>query len=200
MNDEAPKMNKAERLAVASVVAPFIRENADIARRRVVKKYDQKIFEETGKLEATGFTTWAEVIASQMRRHALEIDVQPGVRRTETFCIRCKKPFPLHTYGRATSVLCDACKDVKCVDCKVRLSASACRSRQGDVKRCKGCHSAYMRAARDDAKERTPRTHCRRGHEQTENNIIVRRSGARVCRTCTNDRKRAARLARKKAA
>lgn len=35
------------------------------------------------------------------------------------------------------------------------------------------------------------RTHCKRGHERTEENIYVEsRSGARLCRVCRNERKR----------
>lgn len=35
------------------------------------------------------------------------------------------------------------------------------------------------------------RTHCKRGHERTEENVYLEpRSGARVCRVCRNDRKR----------
>jgi hypothetical protein len=64
-------------------------------------------------------------------------------------------------------------------------------------RRCLTCHNARNRAVR--ARNYTPtgrgraalRTHCKAGHEYTEQNTYRTREGHRQCRTCHRERQRA---------
>jgi hypothetical protein len=70
----AVPMSKADRLAVAGVVAPFIREGATSYSLRRVARID-------ANGNVVGYTTLAAVQKVLLERHKIEIAVQPGIRR-----------------------------------------------------------------------------------------------------------------------
>jgi hypothetical protein len=74
--------SKAERLAVAGVIAPVLRESEGHARERRVA-----LVNASG--EVTGYSSVSEVRRSILLRARIELDVQPGSRPKKTVCERC---------------------------------------------------------------------------------------------------------------
>lgn len=85
MTDEGERLNKAERLAVAAAVAPSLRRADERTRQRRIARVDAE-----GKV--TGYTTLGAVQDALLAKHAIEIDVQPGVRAKEIICETCGIP------------------------------------------------------------------------------------------------------------
>lgn len=79
----APKMNKAERLAVAGAVAPTLRAQSERTRQRVVKVYDQA----TG--EVVRHATLADVQRGILETAKIELAVGEGARPTHVPCEFC---------------------------------------------------------------------------------------------------------------
>lgn len=87
-------MNKAERLAIARVVAPALRRAtaeahemygvADAKMRRVAR------VDADGKV--VGYTTLAEVQKALLKAHAIEIETVDGARPKDVICELCGKP------------------------------------------------------------------------------------------------------------
>lgn len=75
-------MNKAQRLAVAGVVAPHLREQSDKAAKRRVARVDKD-----GNV--VGYTTLAEVQRALLERQKIELEVIDGVRPKEIVCAQC---------------------------------------------------------------------------------------------------------------
>lgn len=94
--------NKAERLALAGAVAPFLRDQSERAASRRVTRVDKD-----GNV--VGYTTLAEVQQGLLRRHEIEIDVAPDERPREFFCQRCGLPSPMPERG-AQPKHCSRCE------------------------------------------------------------------------------------------
>lgn len=152
------RMNKAQRLAIAGTVAPFVRESAEVASVRRVARVDANGI-------VVGYTTLAEVQKSLLRRHEIEIATQPGVRPKQTICVGCGVPTRLARVGSRRRY-CDSCQRPKCSDCGKQLDAAVGR------RRCMDCHLAR--------KSRS----CKRGHEFTEANTRTDKRGRRACKRC----------------
>lgn len=99
---EDMRMNKAKRLAIAGVVAPFLREGADKALKRRVARVDAE-----GRV--VGYTTLAEVQKALLERATIELAVQPNTPPRETICRVCGRLFSLPAWKRRPPKECDAC-------------------------------------------------------------------------------------------
>lgn len=168
-------MTKAERLELAGLVAPTVREaDARLRRRRV------KLTDADGNVvrEVT-----ADVVRdSMLARHALEVAVQPEVRPEWFTCTHCGKHTRTPVRGRGNPPKrCENCRAVRCVDCGARMHASrlspsakstcparcmACRRKEAAAKvplRCSECGKQLSKDSRfpSYAKRRTwsPRCH-----------------------------------------
>lgn len=118
MSDDGEKMNKAERLAVAGAVAPYVREAAERTSQRRVALYNQH----SPGQETTRYASLLDVQKGVLERAKIEIEVQPDVKRPKrTICTKCGKlAKPAYKVGRVPK-LCDACRGDSCQDCGVRL-------------------------------------------------------------------------------
>lgn len=119
VNGPGPE-NKAERLALAGVVAPFLRESVERTAKRRVARVD-----ESGNV--VGYTTLAEVQKALLKRHQIEIDVQPGVKAVEVPCPSCGLPIKKPKTG---------CTPKRCLRCKL-----------GNQKHCAGFNGEHCRVA-----------------------------------------------------
>lgn len=100
MSDEqTDEWNKAERLAVASVVAPSLRAAAEKTKARRVALVDKD-----GNV--TGYTSLAKVQESLLRARELELAVGDGVRPKEVFCRRCGKTVKTNPKGGSLPSAC----------------------------------------------------------------------------------------------
>ncbi|MCW5834514.1 MAG: hypothetical protein KIS78_19085 [Labilithrix sp.] len=121
----AEKMNKAQRLAIAGVVAPFLREGAERAAKRRVAKVDKD-----GNV--VGYTTLAEVQAKILERAEIEIAVQDGVRPKEVICKYCGKVIRVKgdAKGAPPRQCPDGCvRDCATPGCEGRISKVSARRR-----------------------------------------------------------------------
>lgn len=60
----------------------------------------------------------------------------------------------------------------------------------GGERVCRTCKNAATRASREKRKATHPRTHCRLGHELTQDNTWVKKDGRRQCKLCLAHGKR----------
>lgn len=141
MNSDQPetRWNKAERLAVAGAVAPSIRSQ----ELRRVARVDSE-----GNI--VGYSTLAEVQASLLKRHEIEIEVTDGVRPKEWFCEKCGLPCKVR--HRQTVPRCERCTFLKCADCGKAFprcySAPSMQRRGHKEKVCRPCMSKRVAAAK----------------------------------------------------
>lgn len=157
-------MNKAERLAVAGVLAPQIRGQADRLARRPVKIWNQQTGETVGVMSALDVQKGINATAN------IEFDVMPDTRPQATPCGRCGAPVPQADRAPLRKH-CDRCTGVRCKTCgKVKSNKV-----RGYPQNCAECKRAADR-----------KTHCARGHEFTPENIQKNSRGGRACRTCAN--------------
>jgi hypothetical protein len=135
-------ISKAERLALASQVAPILRADPSLRSKRVT------LTNKEGKI--TGYSTIGEVQDSLLRRHQIEIDVQPDVRPKETICYVCGKPIKVMKRGHIPTchplcsgkVLC-ACGRLTGRSASYRGSTRCVKCRLSDISisipNCKDC-------------------------------------------------------------
>jgi hypothetical protein len=114
MSDE--RWNKAERLAVAGVVAPALRGQAAETSKRRVARVDA-----AGNV--VGYTTLAEVQAALVAKRGLEIQTVDGVRPSEALCERCGLPAKVRRASRVVGNVtrCERCTYLRCADCGKKL-------------------------------------------------------------------------------
>ncbi len=137
----AEKLTKAEKLALVGAVAPTLRENADRAKARRVALVDKD-----GNV--TGYTTLLEAQKSLLKRHALEIEVQPGEKPKAVPCKRCGLPAPVPKVGRPPQ-FCVNCKSARCARCHAPLKKGATlpwkNARRKSAPKCAACVAAEVK-------------------------------------------------------
>lgn len=138
--------SKAENLALVSVLAPHLREAVNRAAARRVARVD-------AQGNVVGYTTLVEVQKSLLRRHALEIELQPDERPREVFC-SCGLPIKVAKVGR-TPTHCTRCKSDRCSKCDGPLAKGSCapwkiaqRRAKGIEPVCSSCKRARLEAIR----------------------------------------------------
>lgn len=180
------KMNKAERLAVASVVAPFLREGAEKARQRRVARVDKD-----GSV--VGYTTLDEVQKALFARQKIEIEVVDGVRPKQIVCERCGKLRKVPKKGH-TPKTCEACLYVNtCADCAAPVhplanAPSRIKKRNGQMARCWDCGlAARISSRKATARPRLSCTDCGAALSYNAGNpgqMARRKDGKARCRKC----------------
>lgn len=192
--------SRAQRLAIAGVVAPHLREQIASGGSRRVARVDA-----TGNV--VGYTTLAEIQKSLLALERIEIDVLPGVRPKRRLCELCEKPFAVPVRSGPPATLCRKCSQPKCLDCPKRVD-------RVEVQRCKRCAARHTNAGRKksrpckDCGVELPRTSraargggrcakchlasrktatCPNGHAFTVSNTALKTNGARRCKQCARD-------------
>jgi hypothetical protein len=139
MSEATPaKMNKAERLALASAVAGQVRQQAQRPRRVV-------LVDKEGKPK--GETTNVEVAKSLLRRTEIEFSVQEDKKSPLKKCAWCGGPFVREKKKTGgVRIHCDKCRRAfrECQKCKVPVSAAAGShaKRKNRLPLCKNCKPA----------------------------------------------------------
>lgn len=171
-------MNKAQRLAVAGLVAPVVRESAasNQARRVALVDADGNV---------TGYTTLAEVQRQILERAQIEFEVQPDKRPERSVCVKCGAVFRQKPGGLAKQ--CEGCRRGTCLDCHAQLPVQS-NANKRRRKRCGACSIAHRKAARLDKVKRWCCTDC--GAPTSSSNTKRCRScyekstGHRACSKC----------------
>lgn len=194
MSDDSDiKMNKAERLAIAGAVAPYVREGAEKNRQRRVALVDKD-----GNV--TGYTTLADAQKAILERAKIEIAVVEGNRPEKTICTVCG--CVMRTCPQDRLYLCSKCKAPPCEACGKKLSKSTVYRALKDIcaARCGDCRvSRNLSKLVEKRRELAAAvTHCPKGHPYSEENTALRASGKRSCRTCARDRSAARRAANRR--
>lgn len=107
--------SKVERLAVAAVIAPNVREQHDAASSRRVALVDAD-----GNI--TGYTTLAEVKKQILARAKIELDVTHGSKAKKLVCRACGETFARKAHAKVERRLCPACASPPCAQCSKPLS------------------------------------------------------------------------------
>lgn len=163
-------LSKAEKLAIAGVVAPV---------KRSQKAHDRVVTLESGR-KISG----AKMLEKLCERIGVELEPKDGIRPTRVVCERCGRVVGTNKIG-VVSVVCGLCKRPPCGSCGKTVSAKAASLAFEEQRepRCKECSYRIRR-------ETVPSV-CKRGHSMAGYNI--ERSGKLTwCRTCKRDRARAA--------
>lgn len=116
---EEERWSKVERLAVAASVAPTLRSQGATTRMRRIARVD-------ADGNVIGYTTLGELQQSLLKRKAIEIAVQPGVRPEAVFCGACGLPVPQASTGRDRK-FCDRCKNERRKRLKKTPQCAVCR-------------------------------------------------------------------------
>lgn len=144
---EPAQRTRAERLAIAGVIAPVVRGQSEQAAARRIYRVDAE-----GKV--VGVTTLAAVQNAVLLAHRLEFDVLDGVRPDTTFCEKCGLPIkPLRNSGKLPK-RCrhgEGCaKHTKCAgaDCsevapRKAMTPVAVRRRNGRPWMCIACFAKW---------------------------------------------------------
>jgi hypothetical protein len=144
------KWNKAERLAVASAVAPLLRSQGERALARRVARVDKD-----GKV--VGYTTLAEVQKSLLRRREIELETVKGVRPKAVICENCGKDVPVKRKGGRLPTMCETkggcfrqkqCARPKCRNkpTKSAFVPHCVRARNGEPWVCQSCRASETMA------------------------------------------------------
>lgn len=142
--------SKAERLAVASAIAPVLRATSEATKRRRVAVVD-------AEGNVVGYRTLAEVQEKLLEAKKLELEVDDGVRPKELMCRQCGSIFIIGSRGPQPG-LCNGCKRGRCVQCK-RVRPS--RPQDGKPNElCAGCLRDQRRQRRADFLEQVARVQC----------------------------------------
>ncbi len=199
MADETQAWNKAERLQVAGLVAPRLRDQDDRTKSRRVAKVDA-----AGNV--VGYVSLADVQKGLLRKQEIEFDVADGVRPKERLCRLCGRPFRVPLIKGRVPTVCLICRDPLCQDCGTVLKkrgtqlgqrravrCGKCRhlAGRGPLRMCPDCGGPISRDRRTvrcercrpartiepvlcaDCKKPLTRRACRRAHER-ENASLVR--------------------------
>ena len=147
-------MNKAQRLAVAGVVAPFLRDQSAATTQRRVAVIPANLPPDAPWAEnVKSYTTLAKAQQVQLERQRIEIEVVEGVRPKTVVCENCARTIQVARYGGIPRVCprsgcdpqtvcpgwgetegtCDA------VPKKNSLNPSVVKARGGQPWRCKSC-------------------------------------------------------------
>lgn len=182
MSDDKPddtRLNKAEKLAVTGAVASSVRKGAEQASKRRVARVDKD-----GNI--VGYTSLALVQQALLAKHALEIEVQPGVRPSEAPCKKCGLPLKVSRVGGVPQK-CRACARGKCFDCGALVNN---HKRKHPSKRCRDC---LAKRATEKGRVRTP-MNCKYCGKQlslnASNTHAAKTTGSAACRPCKESEER----------
>lgn len=142
--------NKAERLALAAVIAPGIRETESEARGRRVARLGSD-----GRV--VGYTDVAEFRKSILRRAEIEIGVVGNIRPKRSVCTQCGGIIQVPQTG-SVPTLCKGCKP--CLGCGGPTSGKKlCSGCTSNKKKppilCWVCNTALPRSARESRRLET---------------------------------------------
>lgn len=124
---------RLEALAIASYVAPRMRSAPEAKRKRRIKRLDKD-----GNV--VGETTIEEIQKALLAKREIEFDVQDGVRPKSIAC-KCGRVFSPKKSG-PIPFCCNACRDVKCLDCHTQINVKAWRT---GTRRCVPCSTKLRR-------------------------------------------------------
>lgn len=169
--------NKAQRLAVAGLVAPVLRNRSIEAHKRRVGRLDRD-----GNV--VGYTTLAKVQEALLLKKKIELEVQPDIHQKDVLCENCGKPVRLRHKATAQK-RCDECAILTC-SCGKKLprnysSPSFVAKRAGRPARCKECY------AKDRVK--TPPPKCSVCSKELNKDRKYSK-GPIFCRKCLNEKQK----------
>lgn len=138
---------RGERLAVAGVLAPSVRENSKRLQARVVKTYDQEKVAGGAPVDAAvvRHVSGADVVRSMLERAKIEVETNDGSRPERVVC-KCGVIVKVKPEGRIPKGCrrCSLAGNEQCETCGesvMRASAWTAR-RAGRPVRCRGCFVA----------------------------------------------------------
>lgn len=140
--DTVQPMNKAQRLAVACVVAPTLRALSARAALRRVAKVDKND-------KVVGYTTLAEVQKALLLARSIELETQEGVRPKQVICRNCGKCIPVGR-GHLPRVCRDGCDrscDTSGCEQEISLKRARYRAIDGVKVACKTCMGRKLTSA-----------------------------------------------------
>ncbi len=149
MDRDDDSMNKAQRLALASAVAPVLRGTSEKTKSRRVARVD-------AEGNVVGYTTLAEVQKALLLTRQIELETTDGVRQVEGVCTKCGRSVKLNTNivppivcyeGGCAQKHCAGYEGFECSEVPGRkaLLPSGIKDREGELWRCKSCNYKYYR-------------------------------------------------------
>lgn len=118
------KWNKVERLAIAGIIAPILRNQDENTSNRRVTKIDKN-----GNV--VGYTTLSEVQRALLLTKQLEIEVVENSKSKEILCVGCGR---VVKNKKTNQKYCDKCVTRKCGQCGKTLKIYS------ESDKCSDCH------------------------------------------------------------
>lgn len=172
---------KAERLAVAGIVAPRLRSQSERAAKRRVALVDKD-----GNV--VRYTSLAEVQQAVLLQKKIELEVVEGRRQTAIVCEECGAVEKINTKARRQK-RCRKCSFLRCEKCDVELpqcysAPSFVKKRKGRPPLCKTCYAA--------GRERLPPPTCAVCGKELHRGRRARGQTTLRCRECVDRARREA--------
>lgn len=169
-----PEMFKLARLRIAGVIAPFVRANKHRGRRINVVKSDG----------STSTVSLTDIVEGLARR--AEIEFGADTERPKTVpCLYCGSAIAVRLHGTVRSTCREGCMCASGCGARARPSTVLRAIRSGRTPKCLACsrREDIPRVAAANAAKRRALTHCKRGHEFTDENTYIQ-NGSRSCKAC----------------